>query len=45
MGEASLDLALLPGHYPYKFSIHLTASMSLTFPRYRWVVERLACLI
>ena len=31
-------------HYPYRFSIHLRASVSLTFPRYRWVVERLACL-
>lgn len=44
MGEAFLDLALMAGHQPYKFSIHLTASTSLTFPRYLLVVERLACL-
>ena len=44
MGEAFLDLALIAGHQPYKFSIHLTASTSLTLPRYRWVVERFACL-
>lgn len=44
MGETFFDLALIAGHYPYKFSIHLTGSTSLTFPRYRWVVERLACL-
>ena len=44
MGEAFLDLAPIARYQPYKFSIHLTASTSLTFPRYLWVVERLACL-
>ena len=44
MGEAFLDLAPIAHHQPYKFSIHLTASISLTFPRYLWVVERFACL-
>jgi len=34
MGEASLDLALIANHQPYKFSTHLMASTSLTFPRY-----------
>ena len=44
MGEAFLDLALIARYQLYKFSIHLTAFRSLTFPRYLWVVERLACL-
>ena len=43
-GEAFFDLALIGADQPYKFSTHLTASTSLTFPRYLWVVERLACL-
>jgi hypothetical protein len=34
MGEAFLDLAPIAGNQPYKFSIHLTASTSLTLPRY-----------
>ena len=29
--------------YPWRLSIHLMASVSLTFPRYLWVVCRLAC--
>jgi hypothetical protein len=41
MGEAFLDLALIVGHQPYKFSIHLTASTSLTNPRYLWVPMRI----
>jgi hypothetical protein len=44
MGEAILDPAQMVVDQPYKFSTHLTASTSLTFPRYLWVVERLACL-
>ena len=28
--------------YPYRFSIHLIASISLTLPRYRCVVDRFA---
>ena len=34
MGEAFHDLALIANHQPYKFSTYLTASTSLTFPRY-----------
>jgi hypothetical protein len=44
MGEAFLNLALIARHQAYKFSIHFTASASLTFPRYLWAVERFACL-
>ncbi len=44
MGEVCLDLAPIARHQPYKFSIHLSASPSLTFPRCHRVVERLACL-
>jgi hypothetical protein len=44
MGEAFLDLAPIARHQPDKFSIHRTASTSLTFPRHLWVVERLAGL-
>jgi len=29
--------------HPYRFSIHLVASESLIFPRYRCVVERFEC--
>ena len=34
MGEAFFDLTLIANHQPYKFSTHLMASTSLTFPRY-----------
>ena len=37
MGEVYFDLALIDGYQPYKFSTHLTASTSLTFPRYLWM--------
>jgi hypothetical protein len=30
--------------YLWIFSIHLMASVSLTLPRYLWVVDMLACL-
>ena len=29
--------------YAYRFSIHLIASMSVTVPKYRWVVAKWAC--
>jgi hypothetical protein len=44
MGEATLDFAQIVVDQPYKFSTHLTPSISLTFPRYLCVVERFACL-
>ena len=47
MGRGEVFCILTPFifDYPERFSIHLMASMSLTFPRYRCVVvERLACL-
>lgn len=43
-GEAYLAFTPIFSRYPCSLSIHLIASISLTLPKYLWVVARLACL-